>query len=167
MKMSVTPGRTEIEQSSADVLGLPILGGIVLVAIVVSLSRSESGRHVGLCRGAVLDVWLAFHLLQRDRATFVVTADDIAFSRGPDSRSTHVIQRTPDSKLSFRLQSNGFVGGQSQFLLNLRDDATSSDAGLDVLVSVADGVHSGSGGSSKVTWIRSNPLCRWAFAYSR
>lgn len=130
VKMSVAPGRTEIVQSSADVLGLPILGGVVLVAIVVRqvFPPGPDAVVMWVCAGvAVLDVWLALYLLRRERATFVVTAQDITFSRGPSGRSTHVIERLPDSKLRFRLQSNGFVGSQPQYLLKLRDDATGSE----------------------------------------
>jgi hypothetical protein len=134
MKMSVAPGRTEIVQSPQDVLGLPILVGVVLLAVVVRQLTPPGPNAVVLavCAvAAVLDGVLVAYLLRRARATFVVTPDEITFTRwlgtGNGKGSTFTLDRTPGSKLRFRLQSNGFTGGQIQYLLKLRDDATGKE----------------------------------------
>ena len=136
MKMSVTSGRAEIEQSPQDLLGLPVLVAIVLVAIVVrQLFPPGPDKIVMIVCGvvALLDVALTFYLLRQGHVTFVVTAEDIRFTRwlsprkGGGKGKEYVIQRAPESKLRFRLQSNGMIGGQIQYLLKLRDEATGTE----------------------------------------
>ena len=134
MKMSVTPGRTEIEQSTQDVLALPILIGIVLLAVVIRQFTPPGPDTVVLvvCGvAAVLDGALVRYLLGKGRATFVVTPDEITFTRWLGSsngtESTYTLERTPESRLRFRLQSNGITGGQIQYLLKLRDEATGKE----------------------------------------
>ena len=136
MKMSVTTERAEIEQSPQDMLGLPVLVAIVLVAIVVrQLFPPGPDLIVMIVCGvvALLDVWLTFYLLRQGHVSFVVTSDDITFTRwlsprkGGGKGKEFVIHRTPDSKLRFRLQSNGMIGGQIQYLLKLRDEATGTE----------------------------------------
>jgi hypothetical protein len=128
VKLSVAPGRSEIEQSAADAASLPILIAVVLVAIVVRQLFPPGPEPAVLyvcAAAAVLDVVFWRWAVRRGRATFVVTAQDITFARA--GGATQVLHRVPDSKLSFRLKSNGFIGGQSQFLLKLRDDATGQE----------------------------------------
>lgn len=132
MKMSVSPGRTEIEQSPADAIGLPILVAVVLVAIVVRQLFPPGPDLIVMvvCAVmAVLDVGFAFFILRRGRATFVVTSDAITFSGAQwGGRSAPLaIERAPGSTLRFRLQRNGITAGQFQYLLKLRDDATGQE----------------------------------------
>jgi hypothetical protein len=126
--MSVAPGRTEIAESAADAASLPILIAIVLLAIGVRQlfpPGPSSIVLVGCAVAAALDAVFWRWAVRRGRATFVVTADSITFARGGTAR--HVLVRGPGSTLSFRLRSNGFVGGQPQYLLKLRDVATGQE----------------------------------------
>ena len=133
MKMSVTPGRTEIEQSPQDVLALPILIGVVLLAVVIrQLTPPGPDTVVMIVCGvaALLDVGLVLYLLRKGRTTFVVTPDEITFTRwlGTGGKgATFSLERTTESKLRFRLQPNGITGGQFQYLLKLHDDATGKE----------------------------------------
>jgi hypothetical protein len=80
---------------------------------------------------AVGDVFLALFLLSTGRASFVVSPDDITFTprqgRDFEGAKPQGIRRTGTSTLSFRLQSNCFVGNQPSYLLRLRDDATQEE----------------------------------------
>ncbi len=127
MRMSTAPGRTEIQQTAADVIAFPLLIVLVLVAIVIRqfIPNDPNPVVLGVCAGlAALDIAFARYLLGRTRVTLVVTADEITFSR---ASSPLVIERLPTSTLSFRLQSNGFIGGQPQYLLKLRDNASGKE----------------------------------------
>jgi hypothetical protein len=130
----VAVGRTELRETRADVLAFPGLIAVVLLAIVVRqlFAHPPNAIIFGVCAGlAVLDVFFARYLLRTGRATFAVTPGDIIFTprQGKDHEGAHpqVIRRTASSTLSFRLQSNGFVGTQMVYRLELRDDATGSE----------------------------------------
>jgi hypothetical protein len=130
----VAGGRTELRETRADMLAFPGLIAIVLLAIVVRQFFAHPPNVIifGVCAGAaVLDVVFARFLLRTGRATFAVTPGDIIFTprQGKDHEGAlpQVIRRTASSTLSFRLQSNGFVGNQMVYRLKLRDDATGAE----------------------------------------
>ena len=130
--MSVTQGRTEISQSPEDMLGLPILIAVVLVAVVARQFLPPPASPVVLivCAvAAVLDGIFVAYVLRQAAPRFVVTPDRITFTRQPGTsrEKSFTIDRSPDSTLSFRLQRNGMIGGQIQLLLKLRDDATGAE----------------------------------------
>ena len=125
------PGRTELRQSNADMLALPGLVAVALVAIVIRqlFVHPPSVVTLVVCGvAAVLDIPLGWFFLRNGAATLIVTAHDVTFSR-PGNKHTPIqtLTRVPDSKLSFRVQSNGFVGGQPQYLLKLCDQATGKE----------------------------------------
>lgn len=130
----VVAGRAELRESKADVLALPGLIVVVLIAIVARQFFAHPPNAVVfvVCAVvAVLDVALSWYVLRTGRATFTVTADDITFTPRPGTGAKppapQVIRRTADSTLTFRLQSNGFIGGQAQYRLKLRDNATQQE----------------------------------------
>lgn len=132
VKMSVTPGRTEISSSPQDMLGLPILIAVVLVAVVARQFLPPPASPVVLivCGVlAVLDGFFVAWVLRQGGPTFVVTHDRITFTRRPstDQEKSFSIDRASGSSLRFRLQYNGFIGGQMQYLLKLRDDVTGTE----------------------------------------
>jgi hypothetical protein len=116
------------------VLAFPGFIAVVLAAIVVRqlFGHPPSAVIIAICAVlAVLDVVFARYLLRTGRATFAVTPSDITFTPRPGTRnkppSAQVIRRVGGSALSFRLQSGGMVGGQVQYRLKLRDDATGEE----------------------------------------
>jgi hypothetical protein len=130
---SVARGQIELRQSTANLLGLPILIAVCLLAVVVRqlFVHPPSAIVFGVCAAvAVLDVALVVYLLRNMGSTLVVTADDITFTRrrrrGPAPQQ--VIQRAAGSTLSFRVGANGPVGLQSTgYVLKLRDNATGKE----------------------------------------
>ena len=78
---------------------------------------------------AALDVLFVLWVLRQRTPSLVVTPDQITFTRqqGTPKEKSFTITRSPESKLRFRLQSNGFIGGQMQMLLKLRDEATGTE----------------------------------------
>ena len=132
---SLSRGRVELRQPAANLLQLPILLAVVLLAIVIRqlFVHPPSTIIFGVCAGlAVLDIVLAVYLLRNMGSTLVVTADDITFtrrhSRAKGSPPQQVIQRTADSMLSFRMAANGPVGSQyTGYALKLRDNATGKE----------------------------------------
>lgn len=132
MRMTVGAGRTEIEQSSADAIGLPILVAVVVVAVVVrQLFPPGPDRTVmSVCAVvALLDLVFALYILRKGRATFVVTSDDITFTgvQWGGRSAPLTLRRAPGSTLTFRLQRNGITAGQFQYLLKLRDETTGQE----------------------------------------
>jgi hypothetical protein len=127
--------RIELRQSVGNVLQLPILIGVVLLAIVVSQLAHGSDSTVYLvCAGAaVLDVVLARYLLRNSAASLVITTDDITFMRRQGSNQKaavpqQVIRRVDGSTLSFRVAANGPVGSEhTGYVLKLRDKATGQE----------------------------------------
>jgi hypothetical protein len=81
---SLAPGQTELRQSAANLLGLPILIAVCVVGIVIRqlfvhpLSTIVLGVSAGV---AILDMLLAVYLLRNMGSTLVITADDITFTR--------------------------------------------------------------------------------------
>jgi hypothetical protein len=133
MQMTTKLGRTELQQSRTDVLALPIFIGVILLAVLVRqfIPPDPSPIVLAVCGVCVaLDVWLARWLQHRGAATMVVTADQISVvppgAAGSDA-APQVLNRTPDTTLSFRLQRNGFVGNQITYLLKLHDNATGAE----------------------------------------
>ena len=132
---SLSRGRAELRQSAANLLQLPILIAVALVAIVIRqlFVHPPSTIVLGVCAGlAVLDIVLAVYLLRNMGSTLVVTADDITFTRrrrpGKGPPPAQVIQRTAGSTLSFRMAANGPVGSQyTGYALKLRDNATGKE----------------------------------------
>jgi hypothetical protein len=129
---SISRGRAELRQSAANVLQLPGLFAVVLVAIVIRqlFVHPPSTIILGVCAGlAALDIVLAVYLMRNMGSTLVVTADDITFTRrhrrGKGPPSQQVIQRSAGSILSFRMAANGPVGSEyTGYALKLRDNAT-------------------------------------------
>jgi hypothetical protein len=127
---SVTRGQIELRQSAANLLGLPILIAVAVLAVIIRqlFVHPPSAIILGVCAAAAaLDIVLAAYLLRNMGSTLVVTADDITFTRrrrsGPAPQQ--VIQRTAGSTLSFRVGTNGPVGSQyTGYVLKLRDNAT-------------------------------------------
>jgi hypothetical protein len=130
---SVAPGQTELRQSAANLLGLPILIAVCVVAVVIRalFAPSPSAIVLGVSAGAAaLDLLLAVYLLRNMGSTLIVTADDITFTRqrrkGPAPQQ--VIQRAAGSTLSFRMAANGIVGSEyTGYALKLRDNATGKE----------------------------------------
>jgi hypothetical protein len=130
---SVTRGQLELRQSAANLLGLPILIAVCLLAVVVRqlFVHPPSAIVFGVCAAAAaLDIVLAVYLLRNMGSTLVVTADDITFTRHPrrGPAPQQVIQRAAGSTLSFRVGANGIVGSQyTGYVLKLRDNATGKE----------------------------------------
>jgi hypothetical protein len=130
-----SPGRTELRQSAANMLQLPVLFAVVLVAVVIRqlFAHPPSAIVLGICAGlAVLDIVLAMYLLRNMGSTLVVTANDITFTRrrgrGKGPAPERVIQRVAGSVLSFRMAANGMTGSQyTGYALKLRDNATGQE----------------------------------------
>jgi hypothetical protein len=133
--MSISRGRAELRQSAANVLQLPGLFAVVLLAIVVRqlFVHPPSAIILGICAGlAALDLVLTVYLLRNTGSTLVVTADDITFTRrrrrGKGPAPQQVIQRAAGSMLSFRMAANGPVGSEyTGYVLKLRDNATGTE----------------------------------------
>jgi hypothetical protein len=130
---SVAPRQIELRQSAANLLGLPILIAVCLVAVIVrELFVHPPGAIVlGVCAGAAaLDIVLAVYLLRNMGSTLTVTADDITFMRSRRSSPARqqIIQRAVDSTLSFRMAANGPSGLEyTGYALKLRDSATGKE----------------------------------------
>lgn len=131
---TISRGPTELRQSTANMLQLPVLFAVVLVAIVIRqlFAHPPSTIVLGVCAGlAVLDVILALYLLRNMGSTLVVTADDITFTRrrkGQGPTPQRVIHRAAGSTLSFRMAANGPIGYQTTgYALKLRDNATGQE----------------------------------------
>jgi hypothetical protein len=130
---STSQGRIELRQTTSNQLGLPLLIGAALVAIVVSqfAHGDASPTVLGVCAGAaVLDVLLALYLMRNLRSDLVVTRDDITFTRRQGKRppSRFVISRTDHSTLTFRASRNGPMGSKyTGYTLKLRDTATGDE----------------------------------------
>jgi hypothetical protein len=130
---SVARGQTELRQSAANLLGLPILIAVCLLAVIIRelFGNPPSAIVLGVCAAAAaLDIVLAGYLLRNMGSTLVVTADDITFTRhrrrGPAPQQ--VIQRATGSTLSFRVSANGPAGSQyTGHALKLRDNATGKE----------------------------------------
>jgi hypothetical protein len=131
--LMVAGGQIELRQSVANMLGLPILIAVCVVAVVVRqfFGQPPSPIVLGVCAAAAaLDVALAVYLLRNMGSTLVVTADDITFTRHPrrGPAPPQVIQRAAGSTLSFRVGANGPVGSQyTGYVLKLRDNATGKE----------------------------------------
>jgi hypothetical protein len=81
---SAAPSQIELRQSAANLLGLPILIAVCLVAVVVRelFVHPPSAIVLGVCAGAAaLDIVLTAYLLRTMGSTLTVTADDITFTR--------------------------------------------------------------------------------------
>jgi hypothetical protein len=130
---SVAPGQVELRQSASNMLGLPILIAVCLIAIVIRqlFGQPPSGIVLSVCAAvAVLDIVLAVYLLRNMGSTLIVTADEITFARRPRKGSAppQTIERTADSTLSFRTAANGPIGGDyTGYVLKLRDNATGKE----------------------------------------
>jgi len=132
---SISRGRAELRQPAANLLQLPILFAVALLAMVIRqlFVHPPSTIILGVCAAlAVLDIVLAVYLLRNMGSTLVVTADDITFTRqrrrGKGPPPQQVIQRAAGSTLSFRMAANGPVGSEyTGYALKLRDDATGQE----------------------------------------
>jgi hypothetical protein len=130
---SLTRGQIELRQSAANLLSLPILIAVVLLAAIIRVLfvHPPSTVILSACAAAVvLDIVLAAYLMRNMGSTLVVTADDITFMRhrrrGPAPQQ--VIERAAGSTLSFRVGANGPVGLQyTGYVLKLRDNATGKE----------------------------------------
>jgi len=75
---------TELRQSAANLLSLPILIAIALLAVIIRqlFVHPPSTVILGVCAvAAALDVVLTVYLLRNMGSTLAVTADDITFTR--------------------------------------------------------------------------------------
>ena len=132
---SVSREPAVLRQSAANMLQLPVLIAVVLIAIVIRqlFVHPPSAIILGACAGlAVLDVVLAGYLLRAMGSTLTVTADDITFTRrrgrGTGPPPQQVIHRAAGSTLSFRMAGNGPTGSQyTGYALKLRDNATGTE----------------------------------------
>ena len=132
---SISRGRVELRQSAANVLQLPILFAVALLAAIVRqlFVHPPSAIILGVCAGALaLDVAFAVYCMRNIASTLVVTADDITLTRRHRRRNgpppQQVIHRAADSTLSFRMAANGPVGSQyTGYALKLRDNATGKE----------------------------------------
>lgn len=130
-----TSGRTELNQSRSNLLGLPILIGAALVAVVLRevLSSDPSTPALVVCGVvAVLDVMLTVYLLRNLESTLVVTHDEITFSRrkvgGFNDFEPEQIKRSPNSVLTFRTARNGPFGADfTGYILKLRDESSGQE----------------------------------------
>jgi hypothetical protein len=129
---SVARGQIELQQSAANLLSLPILIAVCVVAVAVrQLFGDPSAIVLYVCAAAAaLDIVLTVYLLRNMGATLVVTPDDITFTRhrrkGPAPQQ--VIQRAPGSTLTFRVGANGPIGADyTGYVLKLRDKATGKE----------------------------------------
>lgn len=130
---SVAGRQIELEQSAANLLSLPILIAVCLLAVIIRelFGHPPSAIVLAVCAGvAVLDMVFTMYFLRNMRSTLVVTADDITFTRhrrkGPAPQQ--VIQRVAGSTLTFRMAANGPVGSQyTGYALKLRDTATGKE----------------------------------------
>jgi hypothetical protein len=134
----VTPisrGRVALRQSTANLLQLPILFAVLLLAMVIRelFVHPPSTIILGVCAGlAALAIVLAVYLLRNMGSTLVVTSDDITFTRrrrrGKGPPPQQVIRHAADSMLSFRMAANGPVGSEyTGYALKLRDNATGKE----------------------------------------
>jgi hypothetical protein len=132
---SVARGPVELRQPAANLLQLPGLFAVALLAIVIRqlFVHPPSTIILGVCAGlAALDIVLAGYLLRTMGSTLVVTADDITVTRrrrrGTGPPPQQVIRRAAGSTLSFRMAANGPVGSEyTGYALKLRDDATGQE----------------------------------------
>ncbi|HUA41736.1 MAG TPA: hypothetical protein VMA32_09225 [Streptosporangiaceae bacterium] len=131
----VSQGRVELRQSTANMLQLPILFAVALVAVIIRqlFAHPPSAIVLGVS-GVVmaLDIVLAVYFLRNMGSTLVVTADDITFTRrlrpGKGSPPPQVIQRAAGTVLSFRMAANGPTGYEGTgYALKLRDNATGKE----------------------------------------
>jgi hypothetical protein len=130
---SVTGRQIELRQSAYNLLGLPILIAVCLLAVIIRelFTHPISAIVLSVCAGAAaLDTLLTLYFLRNMRSTLTVTADDITFTRrrrtGPAPQQ--VIHRATDSTLSFRTAANGPVGmDYTGYALKLRDNSTGKE----------------------------------------
>ena len=115
----ISRGRVELRQPAANLLQLPILFAVLLLAMVIRqlFVHPPSTIILGVCAGlTALDIVLAVYLLRNMGSTLVVTADDITFTRrrrrGKGPPPQQVIRRAAGSMLSFRMAGNGPVGSE-------------------------------------------------------
>jgi len=131
--MSSPQGRVELQQSTSNLLTLPIFIGVVLGAVVISqfAHGHVSASVLGVCgAAAVLDVLMALYFMRNLGSTLVVTPDDITFTRRQGRRppSHFAIKRTDGSTLSFRVAANGPIGSKyTGYILKLRDNASGDE----------------------------------------
>jgi hypothetical protein len=128
----VAPRQIELRQSAANLLGLPILIAVCLVAVIIRelFVHPPSAIVLGVCAGAAaLDIVFAAYLLRNMGSTLTVTADDITFTRRRQSSpAPQRIIRAADSTLSFRMAANGIVGSEyTGYALKLRDNSTGKE----------------------------------------
>jgi hypothetical protein len=132
---SVSREPAVLRQSAANLLQLPLLFAVVLIAIVIRqlFVHPPSTIILGACAAlAPLDLVLAVYLLRTMGSTLAVTADDITFTRrrrrGTGPPPQQVIHRAAGSTLSFRMAGNGPTGSQyTGYALKLRDNATGTE----------------------------------------
>ena len=129
----VAAKQIELRQSAANLLGLPILIAVCVLALIIRelFTHPPSAIVLGICAGvAALDIVLTVYFLRNMRSTLTVSADDITFTRhrraGPAPQQ--IIQRAADSTLSFRMAANGMVGSQyTGYALKLHDNSTGKE----------------------------------------
>jgi hypothetical protein len=127
-----------LRQSVGNVLQFPVLIAIVLIAVAFRVEGSQATVVYIVCAVvAVLDVVFVGYLL-RNRATLVITTDEITFRRRPVGNKTaaavshDVIRRVDGSTLSFRVAASGPVGSKyTGYVLKLRDNATGHEVFAD------------------------------------
>ena len=132
---SLARGPVELRQPAANLLQLPILFAVALLAMVIRqlFVHPPSTIILGVCAVlAALDIVLAVYLLRNMGSTLVVTAADITFTRrrrrGNGPPPQQVIRRAAGSMLSFRMAGNGPVGSEyTGYALKLRDNATGQE----------------------------------------
>lgn len=129
--MSVGAGqdRIELRQSTGNILQLPILIAVVVLAVVISeVARGVSWVVLGVCgAGLALDALFTAYLLRNLGSTLVVTADAITFTK-KNPAPPQVIERSGGSELTFRVAANGPTGmDYTGYALKLRQAATGNE----------------------------------------
>ncbi|HET6815705.1 MAG TPA: hypothetical protein VFH66_00555 [Mycobacteriales bacterium] len=131
--MTAVPGEPIVlHQSVGNALQLPILIGVVTLAVAVSeIARGPSVLVLVVCAvAAVLDGVLVGYLMRNFRATLTVTGETITFTRH-QARGTapeQVIRRVAETRLTFRSARNGPLGSEyTGYTLKLRDTATGEE----------------------------------------
>ncbi len=130
---SVARGQIELRQSAPNLLSLPILIAVAVLAAIIRqlFVHPPNAIILGACAAAAaLDIVLAASLLRNMGSTLIVTADDITFTRRRrrGTAPQQVIRRAGDSTLSFRVAANGPAGSKyTGYVLKLRDNATGKE----------------------------------------
>jgi hypothetical protein len=126
-------GRTTLSQSRRDILVGPAFVLVCVLAVVIRefIPPPASPVALAICGGVVLlDIFFAGYVQRNGLATMIVTHDLITLERAGNTLNNtpvRTMQHAPNSALTFKTVSNGFIGGQFSYMLKLRDTATGTE----------------------------------------